>query len=406
MNIGLVTQWFASGAGHVARSYAEVLAQKHCIYIYARGGPAMRGDQEWDGPQVTWAPHHPSLSGIHSRHFARWAKEHAIDAVLFNEQRHWSGVVLAKQLGLLTGGYVDYYTQDTVPLFNLYDFLVCNTRRHYSVFSQHPQCRYVPWGTSTGANATLPERPARPLTFIINSGWDGRYARGAPWMDRRGAGLAMRVFRRVQGTCRLIVYSQVALAECPMDWQEAADTDPRIDFRVGTFSPFPYFEGDVYVYPSRLDGIGLTLPEALSSGLPAITTDSAPMNEFVRNGENGLLVAVQTVCARPDGYYWPESLCDDESLAAAMRAYLRQPELALVHGARARQLAEHGLSWERNAADLGDWIAAQRHLSVDLVDFARRCQQYDRTHTPTPWERTWSGGYAILQEIRAKYRLG
>ena len=31
--------------------------------------------------------------------------------------------------------------------------------------------------------------------------------------------------------------------------------------------------GDVFVYPSRLEGIGLCVPEALACGLPVITTD-------------------------------------------------------------------------------------------------------------------------------------
>ena len=404
MNIGLVTQWFASGAGHVSRSYAEVLSKTHRVFIYARGNPTLHGEPGWDGPEVTWAPPHPCSTGIHATHFTRWATNRAIDAVLFNEQRHWSGVVVAKRLGLLTGAYVDYYTQSSVPLFDLYDFLVCNTRRHYSVFSRHPQCCFVPWGTSSTANPPTPERAARPLTFILSSGWGGRYAQGQPWMDRRGAGLAMRVFRRVPGNCRLIVYSQVPLSECPPEWQAAVESDPRIDFRAGTFSPFPYWEGDVYVYPTRLDGIGLTLPEALSSGLPAITTDSAPMNEFVRHGENGMLVAVQRFCARPDGYYWPESLCDEDSLTEAMRAYVGQPELARVHGARAREVAERDLVWEKNAANLGDWITAQERLNVDMADFARRCARYDRAQCPTPWERILLGGHALFQQGLSKCR--
>mgnify|MGYP005637546219 CR=1 FL=1 len=123
MNIGIVTQWFASGAGYVSRSYADVLKQKHQVFIYARGGPNLMGDPIWDGSNVTWAPLHPNTTGINARHFTRWAKRHKIDAVLFNEQRHWAGVVLAKKIGLLTGAYIDYYTQDTVPFFELYDFL-------------------------------------------------------------------------------------------------------------------------------------------------------------------------------------------------------------------------------------------------------------------------------------------
>jgi glycosyltransferase involved in cell wall biosynthesis len=401
MNIGIVTQWFDSGAGHVSRSYADVLGKVHRVFIYARGGVVQKGNGKWDSPQVTWAPRHFFATGIHPRDFERWVREHEIEAVLFNEQRHWRGVVVARELGLLTGGYVDYYTQDTVPFFELYDFLVCNTRRHYSVFKDHPQCCYCPWGTRPNVYRPRIGRSTRPLTFIISAGWGGVNARSLPWMDRRGAGQVMSAFRRVAGDCRLLVYSQVGLSDCPRDWQDAVLADPRIVFRVGTFDPFPYGEGDVYVYPSRLDGIGLTLPEALSSGLPAITTGSPPMNEFVRHGENGLLVAVKEHRAIPDGYYWPESICDEEALSEAMRQYLCDPQKVVIHGSRARALAEQELDWERNAADLGAWIARQQQRTVDLTALSRRCASYDRIHSPTPWQQILLGGYALYQFLRS-----
>ncbi len=333
MKLGIVTQWFPSGAGYVSKSYERVLGKGHRVFVYARGGRIMRGDCNWDGPNVTWAPFHPSSTGIRPAHFSAWVKRHDVDVVLFNEQRHWAGVVLAKKLGLLVGAYVNYYTQDTVPFFELYDFLVCNTRRHHSVFQHHPQCCYLPWGTQT--EVYRPEaRPAdRPVTFLISAGWSGASTRDKPWMDRRGAGMAMRVFQRVHGQCRLTVLSQVELERCPIAWQQAVREDNRIEFRVGTFDPVPYPLGDVYVYPSRMDGIGLTLPEALSSGLPAITTDCAPMNEFVRNGCNGILVSVEAYKGRPDGYFWAESICNERRLAVAMQYYIDNREMVAIHGA-------------------------------------------------------------------------
>jgi glycosyltransferase involved in cell wall biosynthesis len=41
-----------------------------------------------------------------------------------------------------------------------------------------------------------------------------------------------------------------------------------------------YEEGDVCVQPSRWEGIGLPLLECQASGLPLVTTDAPPMNEF------------------------------------------------------------------------------------------------------------------------------
>lgn len=399
MHIGLVTQWFASGAGHVSRNYSQVLAKNHRVFIYARGGPILRDDLLWGGSEVTWAPRHPLATGIHPGHFKRWIKRHSIDTVLFNEQRVWAGVVLSKQLGKKTGAYVDYYTQDTVPFFHLYDFLICNTQRHYGVFKDHPQCCFVKWGTQTDLYRPASTKITRPLTFIVNAGWSGRNSKAQPWMDRRGTGLAMRTFQRVKGDCRMVVFSQAPLASCPSDWIESVSRDSRISFRSGTFEPFPYGDGDVYVYPSRLDGIGLTLPEALSSGLAAIATDSPPMNEFVSHQENGLLVPVGVSCARPDGYYWPESLCDEEALVDAMGTYVRDTGLAQAHGAQARLRAENELCWERNAHDLAGWIEAQQCLPVDLAGFARSCSRYDLLHSPTPIQQMLLGGNSLVRDF-------
>ena len=48
-----------------------------------------------------------------------------------------------------------------------------------------------------------------------------------------------------------------------------------------------YQSSDVAVLPSKWEGIGLTTLESLACGLPVITVDAAPMNEFVIDSHNG-----------------------------------------------------------------------------------------------------------------------
>jgi len=402
VNVGIVTTWFASGAGNVAKNYERALENKHQVFIYARGGMRAKHSPEWNQSNVTWAPPHPCLTGIYAGHFGSWIKRHSIDTVLFNEQRYWAPIILARKLGVLVGAYVDYYTADTVPFFGLFDFLVCNTMRHYSVFRNHPQCCFIPWGTQTDAFIPPVSAMERPLTFITSAGWTGRNARLSPWMDRRGTGMVLKSFQRVQGNCRLVVFSQVPLNECPDEWKSAVQHDRRIEFLEGTFEPTPYSLGDVYVYPSRLDGIGLTLPEALSCGLPAIATDSAPMNEFVLNGENGVLIPVKEYHSRPDGYYWPEAICDEEKLLDALNYYAQNPEAARSHGKTARKRAEQYLSWSKNAGLLAEWIAGQKIMSdrpgIRINELRLRAEQFDRRYNPTPLEN-------ILKSLLAYWQI-
>lgn len=368
MNIAIVTSWFPAGGGYVSKAYREILSNKHNVFIYARGGKNMEGDPQWDDENVTWAPKH--YNDIKTSHFISWLGKKDIDVIFFNEQRFWKPVIEAKKEGYCIGAYVDYYTQETVKAFKLYDFLICNTKRHYSVFDWHDNAFYIPWGTDVEKYSPAKfERDNDKPTFIISAGWQGQYTG-----DRRGSLLALKAFQKVNGECKLIIYSQVKLEECLPIWQTLIKSDNRIEVKTGTYDPFPYSAGDVYLYPSRLDGIGLTLPEAISSGLAAITTDTPPMNEFVKDGYNGGLVKVEKYLGRPDGYYWPESICDLESLKNAMESYINDKSLLIQQKENARDYAKSNLDWKENAKDLPEIFSQIKKTKIDFetVKLARK----------------------------------
>ncbi|ANV84739.1 glycosyltransferase [Picosynechococcus sp. PCC 7003] len=52
-----------------------------------------------------------------------------------------------------------------------------------------------------------------------------------------------------------------------------------------------YQQADIFCFPSRYDGWGLVVPEALASGLPVIGTDkTGSALQFIQNGYNGWLI--------------------------------------------------------------------------------------------------------------------
>jgi glycosyltransferase involved in cell wall biosynthesis len=225
-------------------------------------------------------------------------------------------------------------------------------------------------------------------------------------MDRKGAGLSLRVFQRVTGECKLILLSQVPLSACPQDWQDAVNNDRRIEFLVGTFNPVPYWLGDIYVYPSRLDGIGLSLPEALSCGLPAITTNCPPMNEFVEEGRTGTLIKVKELHGRPDGYYWPEAICDEDSLAEAFQYYIQHPDQVFYQGVNARLYAQNNLNWQKNSHFLSGWIGSTKKLknipNIDLMLIETVALKYDRSRNATPLQKTFQGIKSLLIYMKTR----
>lgn len=406
MRIGIVTQWSDSGAGYVSRAYRETLSNGHEVFIFARGSSKSLSSPMWHQENVHWARPHPCVSGFALAEFRQWLHRNRIQAVLFNEQRWWEGVLESQRLGILTGAYIDYYTAETIQLFGLYDFLICNTRRHQSVFLDHPQCIYLPWGTNVELfcpTALQTSRTSR-IRFFTNAGMGGANATTDPTLDRRGTEFVLRAMKHVTGDCELIVHSQCALSECPDVWQVLIAQDRRITF-IDTTVPPPglYTLGTVYVYPSRLDGIGLTLPEALASGLPAITTDSAPMSEFVEDGVNGRLVRVAKTVCRHDGYYWPETLVDVNSLISVMQSYVDRPESAAEHGRAAREVALKTLNWQVNSIGLNEWLPTRQKLvtlsSPGIPALARAARRYDFLRQPTPVQQCALGARRYLRSL-------
>lgn len=391
MKIGIVTTWFERGAAYVSRAYMQTLAKDHEIFIYARGGEYAIDDPDWDMPNVTWGKKLENVNQktyIIWKDFKLWLIRNNINLIIFNEQNSWDIILHLRNKDILLGTYIDYYTPKTVPLFKFYDFLLCNTKRHYDVFKSHPQCFYLPWGTDTNLCAPMENKTKKKETvFFHSAGMGGTNL-------RKGTDFLVNAFKKVRGNTRLIIHSQVSLKKY-MPVANLIKNDNRIEFIEGTF-PLPglYHKGDIYVYPTRLEGIGLSIAEALSCGLPVITTDNPPMNEFVNHGSTGLLVKVDEFKTRYDNYYWPESICSETSLKNAMQSYVDQPELISTHSRNARKYALENLNWMENSKHLGKIL--------NSVKRTRNWKHQDIVNI----KRSENYSYLYLQAIRIYLKRG
>ena len=292
MNVGIVTTWFERGAAYVSRQYLEALRSdsNNSVYIYARGGESYaRNQSEWDRDFVTWGKvnkkYYCGATGIEKKDFIDWLKNRQIDVVLFNEQNWWIPVIWCKELGIKVGTYVDYYTEETVPFFAIYDYILCNTKRHYRLFKDLPQSFYIPWGTDINLFSNNIEESCEQsqITFFHSAGMNP---------IRKGTDTVIAAFLSLpafyKDKAKLLIHTQVALDNYVARYDQSILLSSNIEVRTGTVAaPGLYHLGDIYVYPSILDGLGLTVAEALSCGLPCIVPDNAPMNEFIQSGING-----------------------------------------------------------------------------------------------------------------------
>jgi 1,2-diacylglycerol 3-alpha-glucosyltransferase len=371
VNVGIVTTWFERGAAIVSRAYVDALRNKHNVLVYARGGEKHGlADPAWDSPYVTWGKVVGySDTAIDWKDFQRWIVDNGIEFVIFNEQQSWRVILRAVKLKLVIGAYVDYYTIGTYRFFWLYDFLLCNTLRHYSLFKEHPSAVYIPWGTDLQIFRPQPRMQSSAEVVFFHSCGVSPY--------RKGTDILVKAFKNVSGKARLIVHSQGRFQNnSPV--MSAISADHRITLIEREVSaPGLYHLGDVYVYPTRLEGIGLTIAEALASGLPVITTNAPPMSEFVVDGVNGKLVDVAFHRRREDDYYWPMSICDGTRLTQAMQFFVNNPSEVQEYQAGARKYAEAKLDWRENSKPLPEMIEKYIHRQQLDEELMRAVARFD-----------------------------
>lgn len=65
-----------------------------------------------------------------------------------------------------------------------------------------------------------------------------------------------------------------------------------------------YQEADALLLPSRSEGFGLTVIEAMACGLPVITSDIRPLSDIVTPGREGLLCAPDDIAAFCEAARW------------------------------------------------------------------------------------------------------
>ena len=110
------------------------------------------------------------------------------------------------------------------------------------------------------------------------------------------------------------------MARHPRFLEKAAAADPRIEVVVDDMPTDEHralFAGcDVCLGPSRWEGLGVFLYEAIAFGLPIVTNDDPPMNEVVEHELNGLLVPSHPDGTAPSGI--PARRVDVDGLAAAI----------------------------------------------------------------------------------------
>jgi glycosyltransferase involved in cell wall biosynthesis len=144
---------------------------------------------------------------------------------------------------------------------------------------------YVPNGTEEQffISREYPEKTSFDLLFA------------GTWLDRKGVYYLVDAFSLL---ARNIPRVQLTVAGCSVSEAEvknrfASELRDRINvipFATREEMLKVYAHHDVFVFPSLVEGMPLTLLEAMATGMPVVTTNTCGMADVVENDVNGLLV--------------------------------------------------------------------------------------------------------------------
>lgn len=351
MRIGISSWWFNRGQAVVGRQIRSAFdALGHETFVLARPSRDVsvrplyidRGDV-WDQPGVTEASDYV----IPERELLGWASETGIEVCFFDQNYQFDEIAALRGAGVRTVGrfvWEQFSEADVEPAKRAFDVVysmhAAEQERYAGFGIESPR---VHWGVHPELLELLPGEAERDHVLF--------YFPGGFMSKRKPLDPVLEAFRQSgDERFRLIVKAQVDRKAKKV--MQAARRDPRIELITDDLPTDEHLRlfasADVSLAPSRWEGLGLHLYEALAFGVPTVVNDSPPMNEVIRDGENGLLVR-----AVPDGEAKsgiPAYTVDPADLARSLER-LADPELR-------RRLSEGALearerwSWDRTTDDL------------------------------------------------------
>jgi glycosyltransferase involved in cell wall biosynthesis len=210
----------------------------------------------------------------------------------------------------------------------------------------HPPGRiwYVPNGVNE--NFFLPRQcadaPSNRLLYV------------GTWLDRKGIRYLADAFVALAARSPEV---QLTIAGCIIpEEQVKAHFPAEIHNRISVLAflardamPALYAAHDIFVFPSLVEGMPLTLLEAMAGAMPVVTTNTCGMSDLIDNEKNGLLVPA----------------ADPAALGKAIDRLRNSPELRRTLGLRAQESARQ-YTWDR--------IAPQLEQVFQLAESRRRAR--------------------------------
>ncbi len=294
MNIGCLSINAPTGVGFEMRWIMDQVSNDHSTFFLSVPDGRFSAPSSWDNidNQVTFQRFIPIISAI------IWVVKNKIDIVICKqEQFNDSLLKVFNILGIKTIVSVDLedfdYQNDK---WNFCDLFICPTKHSYDYLEEKGFTQKIL--SYMGLDSTyfkfIERKKNESMLYLHTAGHGGvGFRKSTPETV-----LAFELASRLNSNIKLLILSQISLGKYPLNIQKIIKNNDRIEFRntrdknniekyKENFSL--YLEGDIAIQPSKWEGMGASIYEALMMGLPVLTTNYPPMNEYVNNSRGFLI---------------------------------------------------------------------------------------------------------------------
>ena len=325
MNIGFVSIWHVRGISiHTLQLTNSLESKEIKTHIFARWeSEKFANEYPVYHPRVLNAGDDPSADD-----FLSWCKENEISVLVFMEThpKDWKRVEKAKSAGIKVICYenLDILRRELISNYDVFDGFLFNTfftRNVMLGFFPNKPSITIPWGMEIQKQKVRPRLSHNgPLKFIHVAGWGGVN-------NRKNTGLLIEAFNRagdIDG--ELYLYSQSPISAYGEDVEQICKVNNRIHIHEGTIDDISkvYKGKDMLLWPSKREGVGLPILEALTNGMPVLIADGYMMKQWIKPGIHGVVCRARPIFGQ---MYLPEMDVDKDELTKQIRNLAENREM-------------------------------------------------------------------------------
>lgn len=113
------------------------------------------------------------------------------------------------------------------------------------------------------------------------------------WIRRKGADLLPQIMERLGGDF-VLLHAGLRSGQGPMDMAKNIESYGSLPYSSKSLARL-YNSCDIFLFPSRLEGFGLAVAEAMACGRPVVATNYSSLPELVVDGEGGFLCEMDNI---------------------------------------------------------------------------------------------------------------